>query len=58
MAVNKLNAETGVPGNKSQVIAFWNEKHNVGVLSSTDKEFVEELKTWAKANGYRVEEVG
>ena len=43
-------------GNKSQVISFWCKMRNVGVLSSTDDEFIEALKIWAKANGYRIEQ--
>jgi len=39
------------------VISFWKEHRNVGVLSSTDKAFVEELRQWAKKKGYRVETV-
>jgi len=43
-------------GTKSHLISFWSEMRNVGVLSSTDEDFIEALKVWAKANGYRVEQ--
>ena len=39
------------------MISFWSEMGNVGVLSSTNEDFIEALKVWAKANGYRVEHV-
>lgn len=42
--------------NKSTVISFWSKLGNVGVLSSTDKEFTEALKAWARVNGYRIEQ--
>jgi hypothetical protein len=57
VAVKKQNLVPEREGSKSQVISFWSKTHNVGVLSSTDEEFIEELKRWAAANGYRVEEV-
>lgn len=44
-------------GNKSQLISFWCKMRNVGVLSSSDEDFIEELKRWATANGYRVEQL-
>ena len=44
-------------GHGSKVISFWSEMGNVGVLSSKDEDFIETLKLWAKANGYRVEHV-
>lgn len=37
------------------LISFWKEHRNLGVLSSTDRVFVEELRQWAKKKGYRVE---
>jgi len=51
------NVEFKSDSTKSQVISFWNSLGNVGVLSSTDKNFIDELKRWANANGYRVEDV-
>jgi len=42
--------ESESDGTKSQVISFWNNSRNVGVLSSTDKRFIDELKRWANAN--------
>lgn len=55
---NKDKAEDSEnDGHKSKVISFWSERGNVGVLSSTDAGFIEALKLWAKANGYRVEHV-
>ena len=49
--------EPGSEGPKSQIIAFWRSLHHVGLLASSDREFVDALKRWAKANGYRVEDV-
>ena len=36
-------ADSENSGNKSQVISFWCKMLNIGVLSSTDEDFVEEL---------------
>lgn len=40
----------------NRVLSFWKRKRNVGVLSTTDEEFIEEMKKWARENGYRVED--
>lgn len=37
------------------LVSLWHGEHNVGVLSSTSAEFVEELRRWATKRGYRVE---
>ena len=42
--------ESESDGTKSRVISFWNNSRNVGVLSSTDKRFIDELRQWANAN--------
>ena len=41
----------------SRLISFWHENHHLGILSSTDTRFIEQLEAWAYANGYRVEHV-
>ena len=40
----------------NQVISLWKDGHNVGVLSSTDAKFLEEMKEWARKKGYEVKE--
>ena len=42
----------------NKVLSFWKNSHNVGVLSSTDKHFIEQMERWAKRNGYTVKIVG
>ena len=56
VVAKKQDAEYGNDG-RSHLISFWSETQNIGVLSSTDKQFIDALKGWAAANGYRVEEV-
>lgn len=41
---------------KNHVVSLWSGIHNVGVLSTTDEEFLQVLKQWAIKKGYRVEE--
>lgn len=41
---------------KNHVVSLWSGIHNVGVVSTTDEEFLELLKQWAVKKGYRVEE--
>jgi hypothetical protein len=41
----------------SRLISFWHRDHHLGILSSTDSKFIEQLESWAYANGYRVERV-
>ena len=40
----------------NRVLSLWYGWHNVGVVSSTDDEFIEHLKEWAKRKGYTVRE--
>jgi hypothetical protein len=47
----------GADKGTNQVISFWHEGHNLGVLSSCDAKFIEEMRRWAKKNGYRVEPI-
>lgn len=40
----------------NRVLSLWYGTHHVGVVSSTDDEFLEHLKEWAKRKGYTVKE--
>lgn len=35
------------------LVSFWMGDKNVGVLSATDEHFANQLREWAKENGYR-----
>ena len=40
----------------NRVVSFWYGTHCVGVISSTDDDFLAHLKEWAKRKGYTVKE--
>ena len=40
----------------NRVVSIWYGSHNVGVISTTDDDFLEHLKDWAKRKGYTVKE--
>jgi hypothetical protein len=40
----------------NRVVSLWYGSHNIGVVSSTDDEFIDHLKEWAKRRGYTVKE--
>jgi hypothetical protein len=41
----------------NHVVSLWHGSHNVGVVSTTDEEFLEHLKKWAELKGYTVKGV-
>jgi hypothetical protein len=40
----------------NRVVSLWHDGHNVGVISTTDDDFLEHLKEWAKRKGYTIRE--
>jgi hypothetical protein len=40
----------------NRVVSIWHGSHNVGVVSTTDDDFLEHLKEWAKRKGYTIKE--
>jgi hypothetical protein len=38
------------------VLYVWRGTYNVAVISTTEKDFADEVKTWASLQGYRVSE--
>jgi hypothetical protein len=52
----KPSAASSSSGRRNLLVSLWLGRRNLAVISSTDQQFVDRLKQWAKERGYRVEE--